>query len=61
MNPTGQISKPVVEHDSDILSEITEAISIKLSSLSWVSMLIIKLKFGFNVCFLSFDVVYKLD
>ena len=52
--PTGQISKPVVEYDNDILSKTTEGISIKLLSLS------IKLKFGFNVGFLCFDVVYVL-
>ena len=53
MNPSGQISQHVVEHDNDILSETTEGSSIKLLSLSFVSMLIIKLNqcwFPFFIC-----------
>ena len=43
MSPSGHISKSVVEHDNDILSEATEGISIKLLSLCLVSVLIINL------------------
>ena len=51
VNSTGQISKPVVEHDKDILSKTTKGNSMKL---------IIMLKFGltpFQCCVPLFEVI----